>query len=59
MKILRIFGAWRNEIACVWSKTHNEMLNDLYSSPKSFRLIEWRRIDWERQVAYMGDRRVV
>jgi len=33
---------------------HNGELNDLYCSPKIFRLIKWRRIRWAGHVAGMG-----
>jgi len=32
----RIFGPKRDEVAGEWRKLHNEVLNDLYSSPNVF-----------------------
>ena len=42
---------WMNERACNWKKIHNEVLNDLQSSPKIFRLIKSRRINLQWHVA--------
>jgi len=55
----RIFDPWKNGTACGWRKIHNEVLNDLYCSPKIFRLIKSRRIKWVGHVACMGDWRVL
>jgi len=38
-----------------WRKMHNEELNDLYSSPTTFRVIKSRRIKWAGHVARMGE----
>jgi len=35
----RIFGPNRDEVTGDWRKLHNEELNDLYSSPTLFRLL--------------------
>ena len=36
-KVLRrIFGRKRDEVTREWRKLHNEVLNDLYSSPNVF-----------------------
>ena len=35
----RIFGPKRDEVTGQWRKLHIEKLNDLYSSPNSFRVI--------------------
>ena len=35
-RVLRIFGAKRDEVTGEWRKLHNEELNDLYSLPKLF-----------------------
>jgi len=40
-----------------WRKLHNEVLNDLYSSPNIVRVIKSRRMRWARHVARMGERR--
>jgi len=38
---------------------HNEKLNDLYSSPKTVRVIKSRRMKWAGHVARMGEERRV
>jgi hypothetical protein len=55
----RIFGPWSNERECEWRKIYNEVLNDLYYSPKIFRLLKLRRIKWAVRVACMCDWRVL
>jgi hypothetical protein len=42
----RIFGPKRDEVTRVWSKLHNEELNELYSSPSIVRVIKSRIIRW-------------
>jgi len=37
---------------------HNELLNDLYSSPSIVRVIKSRRMRWAGYVARMGEERV-
>ena len=42
-RVLRgIFGAKRDGVTGEWNKLHNEMLNDLYSSPNIVRVIKSR-----------------
>ena len=48
-----------NNVARVRRKLHNEELNDLYSSPKFFRVIKSRRMRWAGHVARMGERRSI
>ena len=55
----RIFGPKTDEVAGEWRKIHNEELNDLYSSPNTFRVIKSRRMRWAWHVARLGDRRGV
>jgi len=55
----RIFGPKREKTTREWRKLHNEELDDLYSSPKIFRVIKSRRMRWAGHVAHMGDRRGV
>jgi hypothetical protein len=39
----RVFGPKRGEVTGEWRKLHNEVLNDLYSSPNIVRVIKSRR----------------
>jgi len=54
-----MFGPERDEVIREWRKLHNEELNDLYSSPKIFRVIKSRRMRWAGHVARIGGRRGV
>ena len=49
----------RDEGTGEWRKIHDEELNDLYSSPKIFRMIKSGRMIWAGHVARMGERRGV
>jgi hypothetical protein len=40
-----------------WRKLHNEELHNLYPSPSIIRIINLRRMRWERHVARMGEKR--
>ena len=40
MALRRIFGPKRGELTQEWRKLHNEVLNDLYSSPNTVRVIK-------------------
>jgi hypothetical protein len=51
----RIFGPKRVERTGEWRKLCNEELNDLYSSPITFRGIKSRRMRWAGHVARMGE----
>ena len=55
----RTFGPRRDEVTAEWRKLHNEMLNDLCSSPNIVRVIKSRRMRWAGHVACIGDRRGV
>jgi hypothetical protein len=55
----RIFGPKRDEVTGEWSRLHNEELNDLYSSPNVFRLLNSRIMRWAVHVACMGERKGV
>ena len=53
----RIFGPKRDEVTEEWSNLHNKELNDVYSSPKMFRVIKSIRMRWVGHVVRMGERR--
>jgi hypothetical protein len=53
----RIFGPKGDEVTGEWRKLHNEVLNDLYSSPNVIQVVKLRRMSWVGHVACMGDRR--
>jgi hypothetical protein len=52
----RIFGPKKDEVRVTgeWVKLFNEELYDMYSSPKTVRVIKSRRIRWAEHVARMG-----
>jgi hypothetical protein len=53
-KVLRrIFGPKWDEVTGEWRKLHNEMLQDLYSSPCIIRIIKRRRMRWAGNIARM------
>jgi hypothetical protein len=53
----RIFGPKRDEVTGDWRRQHNEVLNDLYSSPTTIRVIKSKRMRWAGHVARMGEGR--
>jgi hypothetical protein len=57
--LTRIFGPRRDEVTGDWSKLHNEVLNDLYSSPNIVRMIKSRRVRRTGHVMLMGEGRGV
>jgi len=53
-KVLRrIFGRRRDKVTGDWRRSHNEELNDLYSSPNIVWVIKSRRMRWAGHVARM------
>ena len=50
----RILGLNRDEVTGEWRKLHKEELNDLYSSPNTFRVIKSRKMRWAGHIARMG-----
>jgi len=52
----RLFEPKRNEVTREWRKLHNEELNDLNCSLNIIRKIESRIMEWEGDVARMGER---
>jgi len=59
MVLRRIFGPRRDEVTGEWRRSHNEELNDLYSSPNIVRVIKSSRIRWAGHVARMDEERGV
>ena len=57
MVLSRIFGPRRDEVTRECRRSHNEELNDLYSSPNIVRVIKSRRMRWAWDVARMGEER--
>jgi hypothetical protein len=55
----KLFGPKRDEVTGEWRKLHNEELNDLYSSPNTFRVIKPRRMRWVNHVSNLRERRGV
>jgi len=59
-RVLRgIFGPKSDQVTGERRKLHNEELNDLYSSPNIFRVIQSSRMRWAGHVARMGERRSI
>ena len=55
----RIFGPRRDEVTEEWKRLHNEVLNDLCSSPNIVRVMKSRRMRCAGHVARMGEERGV
>jgi len=53
-KVLSIFRPRRDEVTKEWRKLHNEELNELFSTPNTFRVIKSRRMRRAGYVARMG-----
>jgi hypothetical protein len=57
-RVLRLlFGPKRDEVIGEWRKLHNEEINDLYSSPRNFRIIKPRWMRCAGHVAGVGEKR--
>jgi hypothetical protein len=52
-------GPKRGGVTGGWRKLHNEELHNLYSSPSVIRMIKSRGVTWERNVARMGEKRIL
>jgi hypothetical protein len=52
----RVFGHGRDKVMGILRKLHNEVLNDLHSSP-NIQVITSRRIRWAEHVIHMEERR--
>jgi len=48
-----------DEVTGEWRRSHNEELNDLYSSPNILRVIKSRRVRWAGHAARVGEERGV
>jgi len=57
MVLRKIFGPRRDEVTGEWRRSHNEELNELYSSPNIVWVIKSRRMRWAGHVARMGEER--
>jgi hypothetical protein len=55
----RIFGPKRDEVTGECRKSHNEELQNLYSSPNIIRQVKSRGMRWVGHVARMGEERNV
>jgi hypothetical protein len=55
----RMFGPKREEVAGGWRRLHNEELDNLFASPIITRVIKSRRMRWAKNVARMGEMRIV
>jgi len=59
MVLRRIFGPRKDQVMGEWRRSHNEELNDLYSSPHIVRVLKSRRMRWGGHVTRMGEERGV
>jgi hypothetical protein len=53
----RIFGPKRDKVTGEWRRSHDQELNDLYSSPSIIQVIKSRRMRWVGHVANMEERK--
>jgi hypothetical protein len=59
MVLRRIFGPRMDEVMGEWRRVHNNVLNDLFSSPNIVCVIKSRRMRWAGHVTRMGEERGV
>ena len=59
MVLRRIFGPRRDEVMGEWRRSHNEELNEFFSSPNIVWMIKLRRMRWAGHVAHMGEEKGV
>jgi len=57
MVLRRIFEIRSDKVTGEWRRLHNEVLNDLYSSPNIVWVIKSRGMRWAGHVARMGEER--
>jgi hypothetical protein len=55
LRVLRIFGPKREEVAGGWRKLPDEELHNLYTSPNIIRVIKLRSMKCAGHVARMGE----
>jgi hypothetical protein len=53
----RVFGPKRNEVTGEWRKLHNEVLQNLYSSPTIVRVIKSKIMRWAEHAIRLGEGR--
>jgi hypothetical protein len=53
----RIYGPKRDEMMGDWRKLHNEVLQNLHSSPNVIKMIKSRRMRWIEYVVRMEENR--
>ena len=57
-ELRKIFGPKKDEVGEEWRKMHNELINDLYSSPNNIRVIKSKTVRWAGHVARMEKKKV-
>jgi hypothetical protein len=57
MVLRRIFGPKRDEMIRGWRRLHNEVLHNLYCSPRIIRIIKSRSMRWAGHVAWLGEKK--
>jgi hypothetical protein len=59
LRVLRIFGPKREEVAGDCRRLHNEELHNLYSLANIIKLIKSKGMKWAGHVARIGEKRYV